>query len=49
MVPLLILTVFACYGLTWNRLAKLTQKHLTLLMILLGIVMIGLAVFLALS
>ncbi len=48
-LPLLIVMVLAYYGLKWNELAKTTQKHLTLLKVLLGIVMIGLAVFLAVA
>jgi cytochrome c biogenesis protein CcdA len=48
-LPLLVITVFAYRGLTWNKLAKLTQRHLTLLKILLGVVMFGLAAFLAVS
>jgi hypothetical protein len=45
--PLLIVMIAAYYGLTWNRLAKMTQRNLTLVKIGLGTVLIGLAVFLA--
>lgn len=48
-LPLLIVMIMAYFGLTWNRLAKTTQTHLALLKILLGVVMIGLALFLALA
>lgn len=48
-LPLLIVMILAYYGLKWNELAKTTQKHLTLLKILVGIVLAGLAVFLAVA
>lgn len=48
-LPLLIVMIFAFYGLKWNELAKTTQKHLAVLKILLGIVLAGLAVFLAIA
>jgi hypothetical protein len=48
-LPLLIVMILAYFGLTWNKLAKTTQKHLPLLKILLGTVMIGVAVFLAVA
>ncbi|HDL64589.1 MAG TPA: hypothetical protein ENH12_04285 [Proteobacteria bacterium] len=48
-LPLLIVMILAYFGMTWNSLARTTQKHLFLLKILLGSVMIGLAVFLALG
>ncbi len=48
-LPLLIVMVLAYFGLKWNELAKTTQKNLPLLKILLGIVMAGLAVFLAVA
>jgi hypothetical protein len=46
-VPLLTVMIAAYYGMTWNKLAKMTQKNLSLLKVLLGIAMIGLALFLA--
>lgn len=48
-LPLLIIMVLAYFGLTWDRLSKMTKKHLTLIKILLGIVMLALALFLAFS
>jgi cytochrome c biogenesis protein CcdA len=48
-LPLLIVMIAAYFGLTWNNLANLTQKHLTLLKIILGVVMLGIAVYLATS
>ncbi|MCL2220079.1 MAG: hypothetical protein FWC23_08230 [Chitinispirillia bacterium] len=47
--PLLAVMIAAYYGMTWNKLAKMTQNNLTLIKILLGIIMIGLAVYLALA
>ena len=46
-LPLLTVMVAAYYGMTWNRLAKITQNNLTLLKILLGVTMLGLALYLA--
>jgi cytochrome c biogenesis protein CcdA len=48
-LPLLIVMIAAYFGLTWHTMAKTTQKHLFLLKILLGCVMVGLALFLALA
>jgi hypothetical protein len=48
-IPLLAVMIAAYYGMTWNKLAKITQNNLTLLKIVLGVVMIGLAVYLALA
>ena len=48
-LPLLIVMVAAYFGLTWSNLANLTQKHLTLLKALLGVVMLGIAVYLGTS
>jgi cytochrome c biogenesis protein CcdA len=45
-MPLLIVMVLAYFGLKWDRLTKITQKHLPLLKILLGVVLIALAAFL---
>jgi cytochrome c biogenesis protein CcdA len=46
-LPLLAVMVAAYYGMKWNTLSKMMQKNLTMLKILLGIVMIGLAIYLA--
>jgi hypothetical protein len=48
-LPLLIVMIAAYFGLTWERLANLTQKHLTLMKVLLGCVMAGMAIYLGLS
>jgi thiol:disulfide interchange protein len=48
-LPLLIVMVLAYFGMTWNTLAKTTQKHMTLLKVLLGLMLLGLAVFLGIS
>jgi cytochrome c biogenesis protein CcdA len=48
-LPLLIVMVAAYFGLTWERLANFTQKHLTALKVLLGVVMLGIAVYLGMS
>ena len=48
-LPLLIVMVAAYFGLTWERLASLTQKHLVLMKVLLGVVMAGMALYLGLS
>ncbi len=48
-LPLLIVMVLAWFGLRWDKLAKTTQKNLTLIKVLFGIVLIGLAVFLAVA
>jgi cytochrome c biogenesis protein CcdA len=48
-LPLLIVMIYAYFGLTWHTMAKTTQKHLFLLKILLGCVMVGLALFLAIA
>jgi cytochrome c biogenesis protein CcdA len=46
-LPLLIVMVLAYFGMKWDRLAKTTQKHLSLMKVLLGIVLIALSAFLA--
>ena len=46
-LPLLVVMVLAYFGLKWNDLAKQTQKKMVLLKVLLGLVMTGLAVYLA--
>jgi cytochrome c biogenesis protein CcdA len=46
-MPLLIVMVLAYFGMKWDRLAKTTQKHLSLMKVLLGIVLIALSAFLA--
>lgn len=48
-VPLLIVMILAYYGMKWDKLAKTTQKNLVAIKIIFGIVLIGLAVFLAIS
>jgi cytochrome c biogenesis protein CcdA len=48
-LPLLIIMIFAYYGLRWDELSRATQKHLPLLKIIMGIVLLGLAVFLAVA
>lgn len=48
-LPLLIVLLLTAFGLTWHRLAHATQKNLPGLKVLMGIVMIGLALFLALG
>jgi cytochrome c biogenesis protein CcdA len=48
-LPLLVVMGFAYFGMKWDKLAQATQKHLSLLKILLGIVLIALAGFLALA
>ena len=48
-LPLLIVMALAYFGLKWERLAKTTQKHLPLLKVVLGIVLLALAAFLALA
>jgi len=48
-LPLLIVMILACCGLTWQKLAGKTQENLTLLKVLLGIVLVSLAVFLGLA
>ena len=47
-VPLLAVMIAVYYGMTWNKLSKMMQNNLTLLKILLGTSMIGLALYLAL-
>jgi len=46
-VPLLAVMVAAYYGMKWTSLSKMLQKHMTLVKLLLGIAMIGLALYLA--
>ncbi|MBN1576594.1 MAG: hypothetical protein JW913_08585 [Chitinispirillaceae bacterium] len=46
-VPLLIVMILAWFGLKWSDLARQTQKKMALLKVLLGIIMTGLAVYLA--
>lgn len=48
-LPLLFVMIAAYFGLTWNKLAKETQKHMVHLKVLLGVVMTLLAVYLALG
>jgi hypothetical protein len=46
-LPLIIVMVLAYFGLKWTDLAKQTQKKMVLLKVLLGIIMTGLAIYLA--
>ena len=46
-LPLIAILIAAYYGITWNKMASMTQKKLTLIKIAFGTVMIGLAVVLA--
>ncbi|NLG16588.1 MAG: hypothetical protein GX556_04580 [Fibrobacter sp.] len=46
-LPLLIVMILAYFGLKWNDLAKSTGKNMVFLKITLGLVMVGLAVYLA--
>ena len=48
-LPLLIVMLLAYCGLTWKSLSSITQKHLPVLKVLLGFVLVGLAVFLGIS
>jgi cytochrome c biogenesis protein CcdA len=48
-LPLLIIMILAYYGLRWDELSHATQKHLPLLKTIMGIVLLGLAVFLAVA
>jgi len=46
-VPLLAIMIAVYYGMTWNKLSKMMRDNMTLLKILLGVGMIGLALYLA--
>jgi cytochrome c biogenesis protein CcdA len=46
-LPLLVVMILAYYGLRWDELSRATQKRLPLLKTVMGIVLTGLAVFLA--
>jgi hypothetical protein len=46
-LPLIAILVAAYYGITWNKMATMTQKNLTRVKILFGTVMIALALVLA--
>lgn len=48
-LPLLIVMLLAYFGMKWDKLAKTTQKHLVAIKISFGIVLIGLAAFLAIA
>jgi cytochrome c biogenesis protein CcdA len=48
-LPLLIIMVLAYYGLRWDELSRTVQKRLPLLKTLMGVVLLGLAVFLAIA
>ena len=46
-LPLLAVIIAAYFGMTWHTLAGMTQKNLTLVKVLLGVIMLALAAFLA--
>jgi cytochrome c biogenesis protein CcdA len=48
-VPLFVVMILAYFGMKWDRLAKATQKNLVGIKILFGVVLIGLAAFLAIA
>ena len=48
-LPLLFVMVAAYFGLTWERLSTMTQKHLALLKLIGGFVMLGIALYLGLA
>lgn len=48
-LPLLIVMILAYFGMTWDRLARLSRKRLTLIKVLFGLALFGLAAFLAVS
>jgi cytochrome c biogenesis protein CcdA len=48
-LPLLIIMILAYFGLRWDELSRTTQKHLPLLKTIMGVVLIGLAAFLAIA
>jgi cytochrome c biogenesis protein CcdA len=48
-VPLLAVMVAAYYGMKWTDLSKMMQKHMTLVKLLLGAVMLGMALYLGLA
>ncbi len=48
-MPLLLIMLLSYFGLTWDKLAKTSQKNLFIIKITFGIVLIGLAVFLAIA
>lgn len=48
-LPLITVMILSYYGMRWDRLAKATQSHLTLMKVLFGIVLTALALFLALA
>jgi threonine/homoserine/homoserine lactone efflux protein len=41
--------ILAYFGLRWDELSRTTQKHLPLLKTIMGVVLIGLAAFLAIA
>jgi len=48
-VPLIAVMIATYYGMRWNQLSKMAQKHLTLSKIILGTVMLGLAAYMLLA
>ncbi len=45
-LPLLIIMVLAAHGLTWQKLSSVTKKRMTVIKVMLGTIMCGLALFL---
>lgn len=48
-LPLLVVMILAYYGMKWNALAKKTQNNMVTLKMVLGVVMLSLALYLALA
>lgn len=48
-LPLLIVMILAYFGLRWDELSRSTQKNLPLLKTIMGVVLLGLAAFLAIA
>jgi cytochrome c biogenesis protein CcdA len=48
-LPLMLVIILAYFGMKWNELAKITQKNLILLKILIGLLMLSLAGFLVVA
>ena len=48
-LPLLAVMILAFFGMRWERLAKAAQSRLTAVKVLFGVVLCGLAVFLAIA
>ncbi|MCX7725992.1 MAG: hypothetical protein N2053_03985 [Chitinispirillaceae bacterium] len=48
-LPLIIVMLLAYFGMRWEKLSKMTQKNMVLLKVLLGVVLLALALFLAVA